>query len=63
MPLVIGPKKPTAGVMLFASWNLIKDARVKAPNLFVSNPGEPAPESVTGKPCVFKYFWSCSTSG
>ena len=40
---VTGPKKPTAGVIPFAFWNLMSAARVRAPKRLVSFPGEPAP--------------------
>ena len=49
-PLVIGPKNPTAGVILLAFWKRTNAALVLIPNILVSNPNEPGPVSDTGKP-------------
>ena len=61
-PLVIGPKKPTAGVILLAFWNFISAARVRAPNRVISLPGEPAPVFATINPLAFRNFCNSFTS-
>ena len=61
-PLVTGPKNPTAGVILFACWYLMRARRVAGPNVVVSLFGEPGPVEDTGNPFWFRKICSCLTS-
>ena len=59
---MIGPKKPIAGAMLFARWNLTSAARVALPKMVISFPGEPGPAGATINPWAFKNLCNAHTS-
>jgi hypothetical protein len=62
LAMVMGPKYPTAGEILFATWYLINAAVVAGPKYVDSLPGEPMPARETWKPWVFRNCWRDLTS-